>query len=340
MNDRPEHFPRSAFTLVELLVVIGIIALLIAILLPVASRVRTAAQAADTQSMIRAIDSAIVAYKQDQQAYPGPLASRQLGVDAGLTGVNVKAATDGFARTPGKLSNITGTENLVLGLLGGLVPGATAADSPVYDPAAVGRGAVKLRPGSPGGYKPYVDLQDSALSMHEIGDGDVKLAAATADAGKWGRYVGDTVAADDSMIPEFLDRFSTALPILYIRAEPTPRITAATIASDNGKNVAGDGVNVGVYNQFEIDGYVSTPIGLNQKHGLGFTAPNAKTGTAADLRGTLDKGGTYPYDVRAYLLSPDAVNARNADSYVLISAGKDRIYGTEDDLTNFGSVLP
>jgi hypothetical protein len=30
--------------------------------------------------------------------------------------------------------------------------------------------------------------------------------------------------------------------------------------------------------------------------------------------------------------------AREKDKYILISAGPDRVYGTDDDITNFGSV--
>jgi hypothetical protein len=57
----------------------------------------------------------------------------------------------------------------------------------------------------------------------------------------------------------------------------------------------------------------------------------------------------YPYDPYAYFVNPTMPQptpsnpnviptARNKDSYILISAGKDRVYGTDDDITNFGSV--
>jgi hypothetical protein len=32
--------------------------------------------------------------------------------------------------------------------------------------------------------------------------------------------------------------------------------------------------------------------------------------------------------------------ARKKDEYILISAGPDRVYGTPDDITNFGQVTP
>jgi glucose-1-phosphate adenylyltransferase len=47
----------------------------------------------------------------------------------------------------------------------------------------------------------------------------------------------------------------------------------------------------------------------------------------------------YPFDGYAYLESPQMPNnARNKDSFILISAGPDRTYGTRDDIVNFGSV--
>ena len=59
--------PSSAFTLVELLVVIGIIALLISILLPVLSRARSAARVAACLSNQRQIGISIHAYSLDHR---------------------------------------------------------------------------------------------------------------------------------------------------------------------------------------------------------------------------------------------------------------------------------
>ena len=58
---------RRAFTLVELLVVIGIIAVLIGILLPALRRARQAAQAAQCLSNLRQLDTALIAYTQENK---------------------------------------------------------------------------------------------------------------------------------------------------------------------------------------------------------------------------------------------------------------------------------
>jgi prepilin-type N-terminal cleavage/methylation domain-containing protein len=312
----PKSALRRGFTLVEMLTVIGIIVLLVSILLPVVSAVRTKGHVADSQAMLARIAAGIEAYYGDHKAYPGPLHNGQI-YNGGMP-----AVIDGIDATGQK--QITQSENLVLGLLGGLVP-QTGKDNPKYDKDAIGNGPLSLNPKKPGKSRAYMDKV--SLSSGDYADDVVQG--------------GDANAVKDSIIPEFIDRFPDPMPILYMRAK-----TGAT-------GIASDRQQIGAQEQYDvkqIEAYTSVNLGAGRdlaqgeykgraateyaqfKHGL-HTARNTTTINENPPRPTGD--GTeyvYPYDLYAYLRNPSmASTPRNKDGYILISPGPDRVYGTKDD---------
>ena len=72
---------RRAFTLVELLVVIGIIALLISVLLPALNKANQQAKKIACQSNLRMMGQALAVYTNDTKYYPGAQAWSKAGGD-------------------------------------------------------------------------------------------------------------------------------------------------------------------------------------------------------------------------------------------------------------------
>jgi prepilin-type N-terminal cleavage/methylation domain-containing protein len=294
---RRRHGRRRGFTLAELLIVIGILAFLLTMLIPVVGRIRTAGYKTNTASQINALRAGCEAYYQTFQAYPGPLP------DSACVAV--------AANSP------TMSENLVLGLLGGL-----ASPSGTFTPSLVGQGPVGM--GTPSKqYKPFYE---------GAGQLSVELGKLVITPGL-GRFTDDrNQQALDSNIPEFVDRFSEPLPILYMRA----RRGAGGVATD--KNETGAPIQ---YDIRQVKGY--TNVNLSGKvHGLKAVSADNTELTAPTSTGP-------PPNADLYLLSPSEHNAKKTrmtgsprakDSYILIGAGADRTFGTSDDITSFGSVLP
>ncbi|MFW5652722.1 MAG: type II secretion system protein [Planctomycetota bacterium] len=93
---------RSGFTLVELLVVIGIIALLIGLLLPALSGVRIASKRTDTEGRMKRLGDAADAFALQAGTYPGRVSERRLA-----------------SENTGYYEELSGTENALIDLLGG-----------------------------------------------------------------------------------------------------------------------------------------------------------------------------------------------------------------------------
>ncbi|MCS7034771.1 MAG: hypothetical protein NZ561_12380 [Phycisphaerae bacterium] len=372
---------RAAFTLVELLVVVGIIILLIGLLVPVVGRVRLAAQEADTRGLIASLDGAIQNYFNTFRGYPGPIPNHL------IANSNATPSDFGFnefsAATPpgvtdfevGNVNNnnerlwrkLTGAENLVLGLCGGLRidPQGTANDPSddelIYDPSTVGQGPLSLNRANPRRTPAFID--NSNLSFR------------IANGRKTGHFADDGGDADDTVIPEFLDRFSGGpMPILYLRArvgaKKSTADAVAPTAQDNGvinrfDPIADRYLPNQQYDLAQIIGYTGayngtypnlTPAASGSAGRSIGTAKSARRAdyttpadfprhglATADVNRSMEKsaGANYqfPYDAYPYFSDPNQRNTtRRKDTYILISAGRDRVYGTSDDITNFGPV--
>jgi prepilin-type N-terminal cleavage/methylation domain-containing protein len=261
--------PRQrAFTLVELLVVIGIIVVLISILLPVVTRIRTASYEAATRQEIGQIVSACQNYHQDFRAYPGPISNSDIEYTTGSptsftvtlsspsqTNINIYSGrlAQGATYTtstlitavPGSTYGLfTASQNLVLGLLGGLWnnPLTSKIEFPNYgtDPLnpsssiaaptgsptnLIGTGPQSLlAPGSSlTGNKQYTSYMSlsfpgSTLMLNGDGSPETGMEPYYYNAYNSASPSHPLPSFGDSVVPVFTDQFPDHLPILFVRA--------------------------------------------------------------------------------------------------------------------------
>lgn len=321
---------RSAFTLIEMMVVVAIIGLLLAALLPAFGTVRLKAQIAQATAVFKGIDTGIVTY-QAESALGGSLPpsstdnpdNRQIiknpdskadSGDVRITGAQLLSialvGADGLGTTGFKDVNNDGRWwNDVHNEVGGL-----------YE-----LNETTLRPNYPRyGGSGYVDekIRTNMKSLQQLEDKGViqNLSEPSGDIAK--------------NVQMFIDPWDT--PILYYRANKSSR---RMIASKQAP---------GIYRQEDNGVITGTRDGAADDPGLDFGAgkvddnyhniASAKSPTAADKVDDVLTNTNFDRTMARYILDkslralPTPVNR---DSYLLISAGPDSIYGTDDDIINW-----
>lgn len=342
MNKRHRTTVGRAFTLIEMMVVVAIISLLVAALLPAFSAVRRQARYAQAQSMFTALEAGLQLFRGESalgalppSASDNP-ADRQLianpklkdGGNGGQDAVRISGAhllahamigADGLG-TPGfkDTGSTGGRDGLWWNDTHDKEDGIYERDLTTVEP-------LRPRYGGAG----YVDdkMRERMESLNELADRGVIQNLVT--------VLADT-ARDELM---FIDPWNT--PVLYYRAN------RAAVRMVSAKEMPGvyrqedNGLVTGTINGtfgFTFGGLDFGPgqVGVNYHAMANAIAPEPDPKTVDVLN-----DNTYDDSFARFILDP-SVKVRhtpaNSDSYLMISAGVDARYGTDDDVTNWTRV--
>jgi prepilin-type N-terminal cleavage/methylation domain-containing protein len=313
---------RKAFTIVELLIVVTIIALLLGILLPSITMVRTKAKETAQKAQFATIDMALEAFKQDYGDYPPSDWQEDTNPPSGRVYCGAQKLSEallgwdlmGFhPKTSWRIDGYTGT----------VVP-IGGADA--YDPGRV-RGIATLseRKG------PYLEVaKTNVFQLSKLFNNTNLLAPNT------------FVLCDVFKVRKTIDKDSTGklltagAPILYYRANTSSKIFDPNIVVSN--------TSYRIYDYTDNDplvqlGKLTANGSSGLMHPLGYSVSsdnpvfyNDTYKNAALLTGY---GGTGTgYGIRNPKITQNVWPYR-PDSYILISAGPDGYYGTADDIHNY-----
>ncbi len=317
MNPRTR---RTAFTLIELLTVMAIITLLIGILTPALGAARDRARATAVRAQLNAMDVGLDGFAGDHGDYPpsnAALYARDINNPDTAPG-NLAAWEVGTSASP-----LQGAHLLVDALVG--------RDFLGYDPKAPNAGA----PANYNRWEPTNDREKPYISPDGV---DVtSVNAPPEDAGGVNPDLAKAQPTIDNVVCRvFRDKFGW--PIIYYRASPTANQNTPIVQTTSPPSTY---YGNGVYDGFDNEVFTSyggtnphkikdANVGLDVVANYGTSLTNQFAEFIRSLRAS-----TYDTVNPDQIIRPRPVKA---DRDILLSAGKDGIYGTADDVANF-SVL-
>jgi type II secretory pathway pseudopilin PulG len=298
----------SGFSLIELLVVIGIIVLLIGLLVPVISRVRLSAQPASVTSQMHRISAAIGNYFNDFQAYPGALANREF----------TPSASSPKIFTPAN-GTYTQSEDLFMALLGGFQPQVSSTKVVlVLMPQEIGLGPASFNTAG------VLPRKHSFIDKNPA-DFTPPYNSALVPI----KQVPDLAMpyTTDSEIPEFMDVYTNPRPILYIREIPSA--TGVVFYSSQAKGSFDPTVH---YDVVGMEPYLKGPRDSLTNNDFHDPKDSQNQSSSEGIKGDghLDLSKQWVIDYFNSKFSSGSGGAKSA--YLLIDAGPDRAFGTDDDI--------
>ncbi|NLE59370.1 MAG: hypothetical protein GX616_13495 [Planctomycetes bacterium] len=298
---------RMGFSLVELLAVVGIIALLIAILVPSLNAVRTKAKSAATLNTIRVLETAVETFKADMVvggAYP-----------------ESAALPTASPHVPGATIEPSGASLLLWALIG-----ADGLGTPGFrdlDGDNNWRNDTTCNAAKPGLYDITNNQPDRTRAGPFVSPESVKMAQLKrppnpATPPTPGQYFIERYSTPPISTTCFLDAFDR--PILYYRANPA------------GNAVGGIKAGNAIYDLYDNHIFTGLDGGPGMNLGAGLVHDISRLGTFPSLGAEPTKPSFAHtiWDPKA-----TAVNRpQRPDSYILLSPGPEGKWGTADDIGN------
>jgi prepilin-type N-terminal cleavage/methylation domain-containing protein len=299
--------PRRAFSLVELMVVVAIIAVLVGLLLVALAKVRVSANVSKTQNTMRDFSAACDQFQQEYGRYPGVVPETAL-------------AAFGGGPTP-----ISTTENAILDVMGGcrvLGPGDNATDTPETWSdfnAYIAAGATSVPFGATGW---RLAIDPSRIGEGPKVDGKSSGAFFTAGSGVLGVTTGQVAAGLNPVsVPDLLDAWGQ--PIIYLRQIRSRGPLVSDVVADNSQFLTAgmasylNSTGLGELNSNQVYGG-SNPGGSV----LTLSQPNALDNFGYLLR----HAGLGSYALASFRQTSTARGA-----YMLLSAGPDGVFMSATD---------
>lgn len=312
----------KGFTLVELLTVISIITLIIGLLVPAMNKVNIIAKDMKQKAQFHAIVTGLEMFKTENEEYPGSSRSMQAGNTEIVTGAHklAEALVGRDMQGYDPVSNIDNPEDY-----SGNPYGLTNLQTVNENALSI---SLERRQG------PYLSIDNlGAFDISQVYDNKGDLYPGRYDdtgasvGGNSAPVLVDVYKAKKIQLPNSNKTVNVGTPILYYKANPAENFNDTTAPASSVYNIEDndDLVVLGTVkdqtklhkiednNSYDHDGNASTTA----VNGLVTFYDMIKNNSAsANLTGTRNR----PY---------------KADSFIIISAGYDGVFGTDDDITNY-----
>lgn len=322
-NPKPE--PARAFTLIELLAVVAIIALLMGIFMPALGRIRGQARKTKTSAMVAALEKACEAFNADNGHYPrsageNPFEGRGSGVQ--LSGAQWLGLQLLGANQMGYVKPVRSNDSNADGIIDEDDWDDWYSGEPSREYARLG---------------PYATADPDVVTWIVDRDGRRGYKARHPDPPS--ELEEGSSFWSNGQVPFFVDPYD--YPVLYYRANAGAKYPVTT---GSGSDVA-----PGVYSQADnaqFTGGQAEFEGRPQRGydfaGLGMPHPMRELGYSRGAGSVPPETFTFAIHNRNIFEATKRGNSgriwpHNDKTFLIISAGADGLFGTGDDIANFNT---